>query len=128
MLGGRSFGPKALLSRPIHLLSPPPPPPARASPLYSLPFSFSFVPVTCGTRWAAAHRVQPCPPSTTDLWGVIPRPIPGPAVLTPSSSLGSYIVPTYQHKSLCALCPHSCAPEKTSRSVTHPKLLQAKHA
>jgi hypothetical protein len=28
---------------------------------------------------------------------------------------------------LCALCPHSCAPEKTSRSVTHFKLLQAKH-
>jgi hypothetical protein len=27
------------------------------------------------------------------------RPIPGPAVLTPDSSLGSYIVPTGQHKS-----------------------------
>jgi hypothetical protein len=23
---------------------------------------------------------------------------------------------------LCALCPHSCAPEKTSQSVTHPKI------
>jgi hypothetical protein len=29
---------------------------------------------------------------------VTPRPIPGPAVLTPGSSLGSYIVPTYQHE------------------------------
>jgi hypothetical protein len=27
------------------------------------------------------------------------RPIPGPAVLTPGSSLGSYIVPTDQHGS-----------------------------
>jgi hypothetical protein len=30
---------------------------------------------------------------------VTPRPIPGPAVLTPGSSLGSYIVPTDQHES-----------------------------
>jgi hypothetical protein len=30
--------------------------------------------------------------------GVIPRPIPGPTVLTPGSSLGSYIVPTNQHR------------------------------
>jgi hypothetical protein len=30
---------------------------------------------------------------------VTPRPIPGPAVLTPGSSLGSYIVPTDQHVS-----------------------------
>ena len=30
---------------------------------------------------------------------VTPRPIPGPAVLTPDSSLGSYIVPTDQHES-----------------------------
>ncbi|EAZ24199.1 hypothetical protein OsJ_07947 [Oryza sativa Japonica Group] len=26
----------------------------------------------------------------------------------------------------CTLCPHSCAPGRISRSVTHPKLLQAK--
>jgi hypothetical protein len=33
-----------------------------------------------------------------------PRPIPGPVVLTLGSSLGSYIVPTDQHKSfVCAL-------------------------
>jgi hypothetical protein len=30
---------------------------------------------------------------------VTPCPIPGPAVLTPGSSLGSYIVPTDQHES-----------------------------
>jgi hypothetical protein len=30
---------------------------------------------------------------------VTPRPIPGPAVLTPGSSVGSYIVPTNQHGS-----------------------------
>jgi hypothetical protein len=30
---------------------------------------------------------------------VTPRPNPGPAVLTPGSSLGSYIVPTDQHES-----------------------------
>jgi hypothetical protein len=30
---------------------------------------------------------------------ITPRPIPRPAVLTPGSSLGSYIVPTDQHQS-----------------------------
>ena len=64
----------------------------------------------------------------TTLDTITPRPIPRPAVLTPHSSLGSYIVPTDQHGSFCTLCPYSCASEKTSRSVTHPKLLQAKHA
>jgi hypothetical protein len=35
---------------------------------------------------------------------VTPRPISGPAVLTPGSSLGSYIVPTDQHESfVCTL-------------------------
>jgi hypothetical protein len=35
---------------------------------------------------------------------VTPRPIPGPAVHTPGSSLVSYIVPTYQHESfVCTL-------------------------
>jgi hypothetical protein len=33
------------------------------------------------------------------LTDVTPRPIPGPVVLTPGSSLGSYIVPTNQHES-----------------------------
>jgi hypothetical protein len=46
---------------------------------------------------------------------VTPYPILVPVVLTPGSSLGSYIVLTDQ-------------PEKASQSVTHPKLLQAKHA
>jgi hypothetical protein len=46
---------------------------------------------------------------------VTPCPILVPVVLTPGSSLGSYIVLTDQ-------------PEKASQSVTHPKLLQAKHA
>jgi hypothetical protein len=31
--------------------------------------------------------------------GVTPRPISGPVVLTPGSSLGSYIIPTDQHES-----------------------------
>jgi hypothetical protein len=52
---------------------------------------------------------------------------PGPAILTPDSSLGSYIVPTDQQSLLCELYPHSCVPEKTYRSVTHPKFLQAKY-
>jgi hypothetical protein len=52
---------------------------------------------------------------------------PRPAILTPGSSLRSYIVPTDQPGSF-ALCPHSYALEKTSRSVTHAKLLQVKHA
>jgi hypothetical protein len=33
------------------------------------------------------------------IWLVTPCPIPGPAVLTPGSSLASYIVPTDQHES-----------------------------
>jgi hypothetical protein len=32
-------------------------------------------------------------------WDVTPRPIPGPVVFTSGTSLGSYIVPTDQHKS-----------------------------
>jgi hypothetical protein len=34
---------------------------------------------------------------------VTPRPIPGPMVLTPGSSLGSYIVPTDQHESFVCI-------------------------
>jgi hypothetical protein len=37
--------------------------------------------------------------STGTVVDVTPRPIPGLAVLTPGSSLGSYIVPTDQHGS-----------------------------
>jgi hypothetical protein len=72
------------------------------------------------------HRHRPGRPMRDS--AVTPRPILGPTVLTPGSSLGSYIVPQTNTSLLCALCPHSNAPEKTSRSVTHPKLLQAKHA
>jgi hypothetical protein len=63
----------------------------------------------------------------------IPEPLthtrfPGPTILTPGSSLGSYIVPTDQHKSFVRTLSSLMRTEKTSRSVTHPKLLQAKHA
>jgi hypothetical protein len=58
-------------------------------------------------------------------YNVTPRPILGPVVLTPGSSLGSYIVSTYQHEffvcTLSSLIP-SYAPEKTYQSVTHPKI------
>jgi hypothetical protein len=46
---------------------------------------------------------------------------------TSGSLLGSYIVPTDQPGYFVHNLSYSCAPEKTSRSVTHPKLLQAKH-
>jgi hypothetical protein len=39
------------------------------------------------------------PAASVALASVTPCPIPGPAVLTPGSSLGSYIVPTDQHES-----------------------------
>jgi hypothetical protein len=41
--------------------------------------------------------VDPSHPTPMDV-AVTPRPIPKPAVLTPDSSLGSYIVPTDQHE------------------------------
>jgi hypothetical protein len=47
---------------------------------------------------------------------------PRPVVLTPDSFLGSLSSPQTNTGLLCALCPQSCAPEKTSRSVTHPKI------
>jgi hypothetical protein len=59
---------------------------------------------------------------------VTPRPIPGPTVLTPGSSLGSYIIPTYQHKSFVRTLSSLMRTRENSQSVTHPKLLQAKHA
>jgi hypothetical protein len=61
-----------------------------------------------------------------DVHSVTPRPIPRPAVLT-GSSLGSYIVPTNQHESFVRTILTHAHPRITSRSVTHPKLLQAKH-
>jgi hypothetical protein len=56
------------------------------------------------------------------------RLIPGPVVLTPGSSLGSYIVPTDQHGSFVRTLSSLMRVWENFRSVTHPKLLQAKHA
>jgi hypothetical protein len=58
---------------------------------------------------------------------VTPHSTLGPTILTSGSFLGSYIVPTDQHKAIVRTLS-SCAPEKTFWSVTHPKLLHAKHA
>jgi hypothetical protein len=55
---------------------------------------------------------------------VTPRPIPGPMVLTPDSSLGSYIVPTDQHESFVRTLSSLMRTRENFRSVTHPKLLQ----
>jgi hypothetical protein len=59
-----------------------------------------------GPTCAMRHIPEPPSPHTpVKLRGsalippVTPRPIPGPAVLTPGSCLGSYIVPTDQHES-----------------------------
>jgi hypothetical protein len=53
---------------------------------------------------------------------------PGPMILTPGSSLESYIVPIDQHEPFVRTLSSLITPEKTSWSITHPKLLQAKHA
>jgi hypothetical protein len=58
---------------------------------------------------------------------VTPRPIPGPAVLTPVSSLVSYIVSTDQTDSFVRTMS-SLMRTRENFSITHPKLLQAKHA
>jgi hypothetical protein len=59
-----------------------------------------------GPTYAMRHIPEPPSPHTpvkprgsAPIPLVTPRPIPGPAVLTPGSSLGSYMVPTDQHKS-----------------------------
>jgi hypothetical protein len=58
---------------------------------------------------------------------VTPRPIPGLAVLTPSGSLGSYIVPKDQHESFVRTLS-SLMRTRENFPVGHPpKLLQAKH-
>jgi hypothetical protein len=62
-------------------------------------------------------------------WEVLSHPsTPGPVVLTPDSSLGSCIVPTDQHRSFVRTLSSLMRTQKTSRSVTHPKLLQDKQA
>jgi hypothetical protein len=50
---------------------------------------------------------------------VTPRPIPGPAVLTPGSSLRSYIVPTDQHESFVRTLS-SLMRTRENFSVGHP--------
>jgi hypothetical protein len=58
---------------------------------------------------------------------VTPRPIPGPAVLTPGSSLGSYIVPIDQHKSfLRTLSSLMCTREKFP--IGHPSQIAPSQA
>jgi hypothetical protein len=58
---------------------------------------------------------------------VTPRPIPGLAVLTPGSSLGSYIVPKDQHVSFV----HTLSSLKRTRenfSVSHPSQIAPRQA
>jgi hypothetical protein len=58
---------------------------------------------------------------------VTPRPIPGPAVLTPDSSLGSYIVHTDQHVSFVhTLSSLMCTRENFS--VGHPSQISPSQA
>jgi hypothetical protein len=73
---------------------------------------------TCNPHWLLA----PTKSLPFDFLGRLcnTRPIPGPVVLTPGSSLGSYIVLTDQHESFVRTLS-LCTPEKTSQSVTHPK-------
>jgi hypothetical protein len=73
--------------------------------LYAMPCDHS------GPTCAMRHTPEPPSPHTPVkprgsalIPLVTPRPIPRPAVLTPDSSLGSYIVPTDQHESfVCTL-------------------------
>jgi hypothetical protein len=58
---------------------------------------------------------------------VTPRPIPGPAVLTPDSSLGSYIVSTDQHESfMCTLS--SLMRTRENFTVGHPSQIAPSQA
>jgi hypothetical protein len=58
---------------------------------------------------------------------VTPRPIPGPAVLTPGSSLGSYIVPTDQHGSFVRTLS-SLMRTRENFSVGHPSQIAPSQA
>jgi hypothetical protein len=58
---------------------------------------------------------------------VTPRPIPGPAVLTPGSSLGSYIVPTDQHESFVRTLS-SLMRTRENFSVGHPSQIAPSQA
>jgi hypothetical protein len=58
---------------------------------------------------------------------VTPRPIPGSAVLTPSSSLGSYIVPIDQHESFMRTLS-SLMRTRENFSVGHPSQIAPSQA
>src|SRR5688572_23559783 len=58
---------------------------------------------------------------------VTPRPIPRPAVLTPGSSLGSYIVPTDQHESFVRTLS-SLMRTRENFSVGHPSQIAPSQA
>jgi hypothetical protein len=66
--------------------------------------------------WLGVHR-----------YTVTPRPIPGPVVLTPGSSLGSYIVPTDQHKSFVHTLS-SLMRTRENFSVGHPSQIAPSQA
>jgi hypothetical protein len=110
----------------------------RTSPLshvcvYSVIIFYTMWPLRTHMRHAPCTRTPnphtPVKPRGSAMIPLVtPRPIPGPVVLTPSNSLGSYIVPTDQHGSFVRTLSTLMRTEKSSRSVTHPKLLQAKHA
>jgi hypothetical protein len=58
---------------------------------------------------------------------VTPRPIPGPAVLTPGSSLGSYIVPSDQHESFVRTLS-SLIRTRENFSIGHPSQITPSQA
>ena len=58
---------------------------------------------------------------------VIPCPIPGPAILTPGSSLGSYIVPIDQHESFVRTLS-SFMRTQENFSVDHPSQIAPSQA
>jgi hypothetical protein len=87
--------------------------PARAQSLVRS-FTFGALHVSCSTP------PSPAPfPFLGHLRVVTPRPIPGPAVLTPGSSQGSYIVSTDQHESFVRTLS-SLMRTRENFSVGHP--------
>jgi hypothetical protein len=58
---------------------------------------------------------------------VTPRPIPGPTILTPDSSLGSYIIPTDQHGSFVSTLS-SLMRTRKNFSVGHPSQIAPSQA
>jgi hypothetical protein len=96
--------------------------------------------VICHAMWpleptcAMRHILEPPSPHTpVKPWGsaliplVTPHPISGPAVLTPDSSLGSYIVPTDQHDSFVRTLS-SLMRTQENFSVGHPSQIAPSQA